>query len=138
MDRTEPLLAARAGSRETLAKVASAVALSETQVPVTEAIRRLGQGWVAEEALAIALYCSMRFEDDWRAGVLAAVNHDGDSDSTGSITGAILGVRLGFPAIPEAWAAQVEGAKLIEQLAWDMFAAFQEGSILSFDDYPPN
>jgi len=60
----------------------------------------IGGGWVGEEALGIAVFCALRFCDNWKAGVLAAVNHGGDSDSTGSIAGAILGTLLGVQAIP--------------------------------------
>jgi len=57
-----------------------------------EVIGRLSRGWVAEEALSISLFCSLRFEHDYKNGVLASINHSGDSDSTGSITGNILGL----------------------------------------------
>jgi ADP-ribosyl-[dinitrogen reductase] hydrolase len=36
-------------------------------------------------------------------GLRLAVKHSGDSDSTGSITGNILGALLGKGAIPEVW-----------------------------------
>ncbi|MFN8027118.1 MAG: ADP-ribosylglycohydrolase family protein [Acidimicrobiia bacterium] len=53
-------------------------------------IEALGAGWVAEEALAIGVYCAL-VATDLRAGLLLAVNHSGDSDSTGSIAGNLLG-----------------------------------------------
>ena len=77
-----------------------AVSLSERQVPDLEAIHQLGEGWVAEETLAIAVYCALKYQDDFGAGVAAAVNHNGDSDSTGAVTGNILGAWLGYEAIP--------------------------------------
>ena len=60
----------------------------------------MGGGWVGEEALAIALYCALNAQDDFAHGVLLAVNHSGDSDSTGAITGNLLGLMLGIDAIP--------------------------------------
>ncbi len=61
-------------------------------------IKELGGGWTGDEALAIAIYCSL-YRD---RGVLSledclrlAVNHDGDSDSTGAITGNIIGAACG-------------------------------------------
>jgi ADP-ribosylglycohydrolase len=69
---------------------------------------RPGGGWVGDEALAIAVYSCLRHQDDWKAAVLEAVNHDGDSDSTGSIAGGILGTLLGHTAIPPEWVDQVE------------------------------
>ena len=64
-----------------------------------EAIRRLGQGWTGEEAWAIALYCAMRHKDDPARAIAAAVNHDGDSDSTGAIAGHIVGAIHGYSAL---------------------------------------
>ena len=63
----------------------------------------LGLGWVAEEALAIGVYASLKAEGDFEAGVRAAVNHSGDSDSTGSMAGQILGTIVGVEALPARW-----------------------------------
>jgi len=73
--------------------------------PSVDNLQKLGEGWVAEEALAIAIYCSLlgskkilSVEDSLRL----AVNHDGDSDSTGAITGNLLGIELGTKEIPQS------------------------------------
>jgi ADP-ribosylglycohydrolase len=81
-------------------------------LPPEEALTHsvLGEGWVAEEALASALYCFARTPDDFRATVLTAVNTDGDSDSIACIAGALSGARLGLGAIPERWRAGVENS----------------------------
>jgi ADP-ribosylglycohydrolase len=76
----------------------------------------LGEGWVAEEAVASAMYCFWRSPDDYRAAVLTAVNTDGDSDTIGTITGSILGARLGVDAIPAKWRQEVEDAAYLHQL----------------------
>lgn len=60
-----------------------AVALANKNLDDLEAIRELGQGWVAEETLAIAIYCSLKYSDDFDKAIIASVNHSGDSDSTG-------------------------------------------------------
>lgn len=65
-----------------------------------ENITTLGGGWVGEEALAIAVYCALRYLDDPAQALVAAVNHGGDSDSTGSIAGNIVGASLGINAMP--------------------------------------
>ena len=65
------------------------------------AIHQLGEGWVGDEALAIAVFCALRHSDDFEAAVIAAVNHGGDSDSTGAICGNIVGASLGYDAIPD-------------------------------------
>lgn len=40
---------------------------------------------------------------DTKKALFTSVNHDGDSDSTGAITGNILGVYLGVNEIPNEW-----------------------------------
>ena len=76
-----------------------AVELSKADVTDSEAIRQLGEGWTGDEAWAISLYCALRHIDSMREAIIAAVNHDGDSDSTGSITGNIMGAIYGYEAI---------------------------------------
>lgn len=79
----------------------------------------LGAGWVAEEALAIAVLCALAAETP-RAALIAAVNHDGDSDSTGAICGNLLGTALGVEAIPAEWVDQLDVRDLLETLAADL------------------
>jgi ADP-ribosylglycohydrolase len=93
-----------------------------------ETVERLGQGWVAEEALAISLYCSLVAGNDFRKGVSLAVNHGGDSDSTGAITGNILGTLLGRAAIPAEWLEPLELRQEIEDIAGDLLTGFEEGN----------
>lgn len=87
-----------------------------------EAIRSLGGGWVGEEALAIALYAALRYDADLKAALIAAVNHGGDSDSTGAVCGSILGAWLGMEAIPTDWAQQLELREEIEAMAARLYA----------------
>lgn len=72
------------------------------------AIHALGEGWVGEEALAIAVYCAVRHESDFDKAIIAAVNHNGDSDSTGAITGNILGAKVGEAGIPAKYTERLE------------------------------
>lgn len=60
-----------------------------------DAIHLLGEGWVAEEALAIAVFCAVRYQDDFAKAIRVSVNHKGDSNSTGAICGNLLGAWLG-------------------------------------------
>lgn len=76
-----------------------AVELSQSGISDADAIRQLGEGWTGDEAWAISLYCALRHIDSMRDAIIAAVNHDGDSDSTGSITGNIMGAIYGYEAI---------------------------------------
>ena len=91
-------------------------------------IHRLGEGWVGEEALAIAIYCALRHQDDFSAGVIAAVNHRGDSDSTGAVCGNILGALLGYRAIGERWTSDLELLGVTLELADDLFGGCEVDS----------
>lgn len=93
--------------------------------PVEQVLSRngLGEGWVAEEAVASAMWCFLKAPDDYRAAVLLAVNTDGDSDSLAAITGSFLGARLGIEAIPEEWAANVEKSAELHALGEALFRA---------------
>lgn len=136
IDRGIEKLVSYEGHAETLAKVEQARRLAASNNDVEQSIADLGAGWIGEEALAIAIYCALKFPDDWRKGVLAAVNHSGDSDSTGSICGAILGARLGLGAIPAEWVRTVENAAEIMKIADDMYLASQKGEETTWDEYP--
>ncbi len=87
-----------------------------------ENIEALGEGWVAEETLAVALYCALRYEHDFSGGLIASVNHDGDSDSTGAVTGNLLGAVCGYDAMDEAWKRELELHTLILSAADDLAA----------------
>ncbi|WNZ55915.1 ADP-ribosylglycohydrolase family protein [Microbulbifer sp. SSSA008] len=52
----------------------------------------MGEGWVAEEALVISVYCALK-APSFKEALLMAVNHDGDLDSTGSISGILIGAN---------------------------------------------
>ena len=95
-----------------------------------ERIRKLGQGWVAEEALAIAIYAVARHIDSFEDALIAAVNHDGDSDSTGAIAGNIIGAIVGYDAIPNKFKKNLELHDVILAIADDL----HQGCIISEDD----
>jgi ADP-ribosyl-[dinitrogen reductase] hydrolase len=103
---------------------AEALALSPATSPIPES---LGQGWIAEEALAMALYCAL-VAANFEEAVVLAVNHSGDSDSTGAITGNICGALYGLDAIPARWLDAVELRHEITAVADDL-AALVEGKL---------
>ena len=76
-----------------------ALELAKEEISDLEAISQLGEGWVGDEALAIAIYCASRHIDSVEDAIIASVNHDGDSDSTGSICGNIMGAIYGYEHI---------------------------------------
>ncbi|MBP3044957.1 ADP-ribosylglycohydrolase family protein [Arthrobacter jiangjiafuii] len=116
--------AGESGVPELAARLADAVALAGSgPVSPAELTAALGAGWVAEEALAIGVYAALATsgagtpQEHFRAAVALAVNHDGDSDSTGSITGNIVGTLHGAAALPTDWLEALEGREVIEELA---------------------
>ena len=90
-------------------------------MPDEEAIRMLGEGWVAEETLAIAVYCALKYKHNFDRALIAAVNHDGDSDSTGAVTGNLLGASLGLSGIPLKYQYALELREIILELADDLY-----------------
>ncbi|MEP7311489.1 MAG: ADP-ribosylglycohydrolase family protein [Pseudomonadota bacterium] len=113
------LLKERPSHAETLTALERARESAASGMDAVRAIDALGQGWVAEEALAISVYCAL-VSRSFEAGVLLAVNHSGDSDSTGAITGNLLGAALGIDAIPDRWLAPLELREVITQVADDL------------------
>jgi ADP-ribosylglycohydrolase len=87
-----------------------------------DAMRMIGEGWTGDEAVGLALYCVIRYPDDYVGAICRAANSEGDSDSVACITGAILGARLGIGAIPPDWVARIEKTELLASLA-DRLAA---------------
>ncbi|WP_405621599.1 ADP-ribosylglycohydrolase family protein [Streptomyces sp. NBC_00076] len=110
------------GHEEASAALHRAVDLAALGAPTAEKVESLGAGWVAEEALAIGVYCAL-VEPHVEQALLLSVNHSGDSDSTGSVCGNLLGARHGDVGLPHAWVAQVEGRDRIAALADDLAAA---------------
>lgn len=96
------------------------VELAENGTDDLNAIHQLGEGWVAEETLAIAVYCAVKYQDDFEKAICAAVNHNGDSDSTGAVCGNILGAALGYDRIPQKFKDNLELHDILIGLADDL------------------
>jgi len=121
-------VAAPEGVAETLDVVDAAVRLAAQAGEPYAAIQQIGhvgdetpggsgKGWVAEETLGIGLFAALRFPRDFAAALGAAANISGDSDSTASVAGAVLGATLGVAGIPAAWVEQVENREMLLDLA---------------------
>jgi ADP-ribosylglycohydrolase len=139
VDATLDLLAGERGSEEVTAALRGAVAAARHGSPDPREVERLGGGWVAEEALAIGVYGALAHPDpgEVRRALLLAVNHSGDSDSTGSICGNLLGAWHGEAALPPDWVAAVEGRGTILELADDLCAEHTQRAQLH-GDYGPH
>lgn len=100
--------------------IRSAVSLASSASSDLDAIHALGQGWVADEALAIGILCALRHENDIAGAMTFAANHGGDSNNTAAIAGTLVGARIGFSAIPDRFVDRLELVDVILELADDV------------------
>lgn len=113
------LLRRYADHEETTTAIDQALELAAGSLSAEHAIRTLGLGWTAEEALGIALYCAIKAKSFTR-GLILAVNHDGDSDSAGAICGNLLGAA-GQHELPAGWENRLELADYITARAQELY-----------------
>lgn len=118
--------------QQLLALIRKAQRLAQENLEDLEAIHQLGEGWVAEETLAIALYCALKYPHDFDKAIVASVNHRGDSDSTGAVTGNILGTYLGLQGIPAKYITHLELKDLILEVVDDLY---NDCRMEEYDDY---
>jgi ADP-ribosyl-[dinitrogen reductase] hydrolase len=95
------------GDSLTVERLRRAQALAEDGRPSPETVENLGAGWNGDEALAIAILAALT-ADDLPDGLRIAVNHGGDSDTTGSVAGQILGAAFGRRALGAEWLEPLE------------------------------
>ncbi|MFD9124472.1 ADP-ribosylglycohydrolase family protein [Kitasatospora sp. NPDC059571] len=126
--------AAQPGGGETVAALRRAVRVAGEGAPSAEAVERVGLGWIAEECLAIAVYCALAAGP--REALLLSVNHSGDSDSTGAVCGNLVGAAYGLGALPAEWTGGVEGREVLLQVADDLVAAAAGDRAALGDRYP--
>lgn len=102
------------GAGEVLNAVSKALDLIEdTETEPRDAVELLGNGENAEDALAIAVYCSVLHRESYTFAVQLAVNQDGASDTCGALTGGILGAYYGTRGIPVKWIKKLQYKNLI-------------------------
>ncbi len=97
------ILQGYSGHESTYVRLKKAIELSQTDMCHRDAIVALGYGFTGDEALAISLYCVLKNSNNLKDALIMAVNHSGDSDSTGAITGNILGASIGLDTVPKEW-----------------------------------
>ena len=113
--------------------------LGELQVTVDKAftlaedgirdISRLGEGWVGEEAVSMAIYACLS-ANDVKDMLRLATMHDGDSDSVGSIAGNIWGAIHGFDSFKDKLhLGNLECFGTIMQIADDLSLEDQSAAI---------
>jgi ADP-ribosylglycohydrolase len=129
LQSTTEFLAKQENSKETLDALGKAIQLSMHGDISRQHLETLGGGWIAEEALAIGVYAALSYPDPDTAidALSLAVSHGGDSDSTGSICGNILGALWGENWLPEVLAFQLEGRGTMLELADDFIYSTAKG-----------
>jgi ADP-ribosylglycohydrolase len=139
LDAAVAELARHDGHGETTAALDKARRAARERPVAAETVAELGAGWVAEEALAIAVYAALAHPEPaaFLDALALAVTHGGDSDSTGAICGNILGALHGETALPPELAFAVEGRGTILQLADDFVWEFTVAYRLH-GDYDPD
>ena len=83
--------------------------------------RLTGEGWIAEEALATALYCYLLTPDEPVTVLGRGAATSGDSDSIACLAGGFAGAALGLAAWPAEWRERIEYADRLHALGerWD-------------------
>ena len=113
-------------SEECIAKLQEAIALANEGEATPEKLMNLGQGILADEVLAMGVYCALSARNDFKAGITLAVNHDGDSDSVGSVTGNLLGAYLGIEQIDEEFIKGIELLPELKKMAEDLYTKYED------------
>lgn len=112
MVAADALLAAEGEAAETQAAVADARRVASSGELSFDDMVSLGEGWVGEEALSIALAVAMSADitssEGIRRALWLAVRHSGDSDSTGAIAGNLIAAMCPPEAMPARWLEQLE------------------------------
>jgi len=81
-----------------------------------EALKKIGQGWYANETFALAYFCILRYPKDYKKAVQTGVNITGDSDSVGSVAGGIIGAKLGIEEVPASWTEALKEKEKLEEM----------------------
>jgi ADP-ribosylglycohydrolase len=106
---------------ETLNSIEKAIYFAKTDIKETEVLDKIGWGWTGEEAIAIAIYSALKYPDNFEKAVKTSVNHSGDSDSTGAITGNIVGAYCGINGINNNWTSKIQDFKSLKRVSQDLF-----------------
>ena len=110
------LLKKQKNSREVVKALTKAADEAGKDHDTLKALNKIGSGWVADEALGIAVYCLLKTES-FKNAVIMACNHDGDSDSCGAVCGNLAGALYGLDAVPKNWTQHLECLDMLDKMA---------------------
>ncbi|MCH2204510.1 MAG: ADP-ribosylglycohydrolase family protein [Lentisphaerales bacterium] len=105
------------GFNKCLGKIHYIESLLESDKEHYDPCELLGEGWDAEEALAVGLYCFLINPDNPEAVVKRAAFSNGPSDTLAAITGALGGAYNGTEAWPAIWLSKIEYHEEILELS---------------------
>lgn len=103
-----------------LKSILAAVDEAVTDRNPVRSMKKIGAGWSADEAMALAIYCVLKTKSI-KDAVIMACNQDGDSDTCGAISGNITGAMYGSKTIPKSWLSNLECKELLEKMAQCMY-----------------
>ncbi len=104
--------------------------LLEIEPTVEKIIRELGNGVKAIQSVCTSIYSFLANPGSFEKAVIKAVSLGGDTDTIGSMTGAISGAYHGRQGIPERWLEKLEegqkGRGYVEELAAGLWFLLSE------------
>ena len=65
--------------------------------------------------------------------MILAINHSGDTDSTGALTGSLLGLIVGEDGIPSKWIKNLELSEVIKTVGEDLYKEATNNTIDIYD-----
>jgi ADP-ribosylglycohydrolase len=114
-------------------KIAGAIALAQSSEPVAKAMEKIGNGYTADEAAALAVFLTLRFKDDYDGAIVAATSFGGNTDTIPPVTGNIIGALYGTGVIPKKWTNELELVDLIKHGA-DLMLERVDAALLEDED----
>jgi ADP-ribosylglycohydrolase len=98
--------------------IAQGMALFKDSIqPAHRGVLLYGQFCAFFASVPSAYYCALRFPENFEDAVLCSVNGGGQNTMRASLTGALLGARVGLSNIPQRFIDGLENSKLLLDLA---------------------
>ncbi|MDO5521978.1 MAG: ADP-ribosylglycohydrolase family protein [bacterium] len=104
-------------SEETIDAIKAALKSAGEEPKSSARKKELGEGFVADEALAIALYSAISYEEEYEEAIKFSINHNGNSNVTGALCGTLIGTKVGIHRINKEWQTQIECSDVIMDMS---------------------
>ena len=120
VERAREQLRRHEGHEEVDERIAAALRLADGGAADPATVEStLGSGWLAPDALAIGLHAALAAKGDFDLALALAVNHSGNSATTGAVCGSVVAASLGAKELPEHWLRELELREVVERLVHD-------------------